>query len=636
MEDVGNSQGPSSEREEQASRTLALKFVQLESTTKVPAGKRMAGRTRSLYACTIKEGDKVCGSHITVYGKSTSSIFKHVRRFAARADQKAHSAALEELNKWSSRQVRTADGEWTSVFSFSECFPHHLDFCWLVAGGLPMRLNRRAMFLDFVRGFEPRAVLPHNETVHRIVECVDELQQEDLARRIARAMEASHGLECFGLQLDLWTDRNSSLCYVALHLTTIAETENSLELHDDLLDFSVFPFTSHTGENLKTWLLGTLKAKDIPLKCISGVTPDGAADGRKAFNLITELRSKVDICGLHQLQRSVLYSVGEAGPRNASPNMAARDLLRQHRRVVQLSHQSREISHAFRDAQQAAGVPPHKIIGTVRHNVTRWGNQLQQVSRNNLMRPIQDPVITKYKREHISEVVLLETSDKEGDSDDEGSLQPTSPFAVPRNITRREVGLDSAAWEASLQLESFLERPFQVKELVENCATLTGGQMIFLMASLRSSCSASRALIIKNFPPTAALKDRKRSLAEISADSIHPMILRARVELEAQLEKRFFSTPPSETRLVQLYMSKQADAAKIMPVAWLAQAKAFYLVWLRRAAVALKVGTRVSPERVCKKRRVATMLFDGFMDAESEATASPSAEEAGTISILHV
>ncbi|KAL1530729.1 hypothetical protein AB1Y20_001628 [Prymnesium parvum] len=105
VEDVGNSQGPSSEREEQASRTLALKFVQLESTTKVPAGKKMAGRTRSLYACTIKEGDKVCGSHITVYGKSTSSIFKHVRRFAARADQKAHSAALEELNKWSSRQA---------------------------------------------------------------------------------------------------------------------------------------------------------------------------------------------------------------------------------------------------------------------------------------------------------------------------------------------------------------------------------------------------------------------------------------------------------------------------------------------------------------------------------------------------
>lgn len=156
------------------------------------------------------------------------------------------------------------------------------------------------------------------------------------------------------------------------------------QLCTQILEFGVFPHTSHTGENLKSWLLEVLKEKKIPLKVIAGITLDGAADGNKAIALIPEVRGKRDVCGLHQLQRAVLYSIGEAGAKNSCRNTTARDLLRQHARVVQLSHQSREIAHGFRDAQRAAKIPPHKYLSTVRKNATRWGYQKKQITRNNL------------------------------------------------------------------------------------------------------------------------------------------------------------------------------------------------------------------------------------------------------------
>lgn len=76
---------------------------------------------------------------------------------------------------------------------------------------------------------------------------------------------------------------------------------------------------------------------------------------------------------------------------------------------------------------------------------------------------------------------------------------------------------------------------------------------------------------------------------------------------------------PSETRLVQLYMSKQANMAKVFPESWVEQAKAFYLVWLRRAATALNLkadtpnvahSTAREKNKVLKK--VNTCLFDGL------------------------
>ncbi|KAL1530450.1 hypothetical protein AB1Y20_001353 [Prymnesium parvum] len=254
-----------------------------------------------------------------------------------------------------------------------------------------------------------------------------------------------------------------------------------------------------------------------------------------------------------------------------------------------------------------------------------------QITRNCLMKPIQDEVLTAYKRTHAGETVLLEQ--EEVDGYDSASEVPRTPFASKtNNVARRDVGLTSEMWNVSLELEAFAERPYQIKELVEKCPYLTGAQSVHLMISLRAANKPSLCLPIKLFPTGVKVEDRSRKAATIAADSIHPMVIAARKSLCAELTSRFLTDLPSETRLVQLYMSKQADMTKCFPPDWVTAAKSFYLVWLRKAASAFGVGTRVSPPRPKKKQRVAC-LFDRLEEDVQQADPNPEDVGAGSNAI---
>lgn len=339
---------------------------------KVLSGKQK-GRMCHIYNCNIAvtDGGAKCGSKVTIYGKSTGSFFKHVRRRAAKDE--GHREVSKLLNVRSSRQVRAfacgetayvqcdvyialnpttrmiafqvqlADGSFSTVFTFKESFSHHVDFVWLVASGLPMRLSRNPTMLDYVRGFEPRAVLPHNETVHRIVSCIDEVQRS--AQHSARQahIREHRGRPCIGIQLDMWTDRNSGIAYVCVNDTWVKETATGLSIVNEVLDFHVFPFTVHTSANISSWLQELLVTHEIPLEAISGVTPDGASDGQAGCKGVAALKDRIDVCHLHDLMRVVLYGIGLAGPKGRCPNSDARDLVKVNKRFVQLAHQSREV-----------------------------------------------------------------------------------------------------------------------------------------------------------------------------------------------------------------------------------------------------------------------------------------------------
>lgn len=98
------------------------------------------------------------------------------------------------------------------------------------------------------------------------------------------------------------------------------------------------------------------------------------------------------------------------------------------RRVTTVQHQSRAVNHGIDEMQEKAKIPRHKWISGVRTNATRWNNLAKQVTRNNLMKPILTPVLAKYKREHASEVVLLEHETEDDNSEDD---QPLGPYSVP-------------------------------------------------------------------------------------------------------------------------------------------------------------------------------------------------------------
>ena len=145
------------------------------------------GRTRTTYTCGVvmTDGPRIgqkCGGSVTLYGKTTSNFFTHCRRRAKNQHCAAHAALVEMLNDSSCRQVQLEDGTYVSVHTFAESFAHHCDFVWLVATGMSMRMNRNDDFKAYVTGFEARAVLPSNDSVHRIATCIEEVQLAHMSR----------------------------------------------------------------------------------------------------------------------------------------------------------------------------------------------------------------------------------------------------------------------------------------------------------------------------------------------------------------------------------------------------------------------------------------------------------------------
>lgn len=522
--------------------------------------------------------------------------------------------------------MRLEDGTFVTVFTFEECFPYHVSFMWLVASGLPVRLNRRSTFKDYVRGFQPRIVLPHRETIHRLVELTDELQTAFIRARRAkhissfRLSENTAPLPCIGLQLDLWTDRNSGVVYAAVHASYCADPESedsstlqAVQLNTELLHFNCFPHTSHTKEAIRDWMVDLLRGEGIPCEAIVGVTPDGASDGQAGMKIIPGFVNKVDVCILHELQRCVLYSIGLAGPKARCPNRDFRDIIRINRRFVQLSHQSRDVCEWLRDFQTDLKIPAHRVLSTVRTNSTRWGNQHAQIQRNNLMRPIIDPVLSRFRRDKLDDpaIVEIESDAYDSDSPDEPLGQFTRQSKV---IQRREIKFDDDIWNANTEAEAYLHRPFTIKQMLEHRQTITGAQGVQLMIALKKQNDASRPLHVSLLPQSASLKDRKRGTATIAAARVSSMIQTARTQLVQQIEQRFVIKRFSDARLVQIYLSKQTPASKVLSEDNLATARALYLKWLRALLPVLQLGIRSSP----RKKRKHRDLFDGLDDSDSE------------------
>jgi hypothetical protein len=111
-----------------------------------------------------------------------------------------------------------------------------------------------------------------------------------------------------------------------------------LHLRSDIVDFNVFPYSEKTGGNIKAWFLQVLIQNNIKHSMVSGITPDGSADGQCALGLIPTLCDKVDTCMLPQLQRSVLWCLGKTGKNCKNPE--AQEQLRKNARIVMMSRQS--------------------------------------------------------------------------------------------------------------------------------------------------------------------------------------------------------------------------------------------------------------------------------------------------------
>ena len=463
----------------------------VESDKLVTEGPK-SGQYAAVFCCNISGSDgHACGAKRTVYHKagcsaSSTNLINHLRDQKGKCQQ--HAAALAMHDAQSSNMVVIDGDTVVPVYKFSEAFKHHVDFLYLRSTGLfSQTLAQHDEFRAYVRGYDPRASFAHPNTIHRLADTINELQREERMSRIARMKTQYHQKPCVGIQLDMFTDSDTHTAFGCISFTTVEEPRAGMDdpqlyLSSEILEFEVFPFTSKTGANIRTWFLSSLQKSGIEHSMVAGISPDGAADGQCALGGVATLAEKVDTCMLHQLQRGVLYSTGIAG--KTSRNSEVKALLRKHARVVMLTHQSGAVAKQIREMQTAAGVKDHELKATVKTCTTRWGNAYKQVTQNCDLRPAIDPTVDRYKRDHKGEKEAIIEVD-EGD----GASKVGTPVAAA------ELGLNARDWEQSQELEGFLTYPFQIKETIECRPYCTGAQGLALIYDLKQNfCNSDRYL----------------------------------------------------------------------------------------------------------------------------------------------
>jgi hypothetical protein len=359
ISDVGD--GESETKKELVETATVRQFFSAPTTS---ASTTYIDKNVMTWTCVIAK----CGYQVsrTVKGEKTpapiSNMIRHVRTCAMQCD--AHAKALALIDAKSATRVQVG-GEMVTVESFREAFPHHLRYVECVAQGMAACYKDKPTFRAYVRGRAPRASFPHHITIHRIAECyADALRARQLADIKATCASFKGGM-CYGIQLDMWSDGATHSCFACINITSVRDPPASgldtpqLLVRSEVLDFETFPHSAHTGDNIAKWFKSRLKRAGLDYTCISGVSPDGAADGQKAMASILEIAPLVDTCTLHQLQRATLYALGIAGVQ--SKNDRLRLHLRKHRRIVQLSNQSRAVTEGIRKAQEKFDIPPPKV-----------------------------------------------------------------------------------------------------------------------------------------------------------------------------------------------------------------------------------------------------------------------------------
>ena len=614
------------------------------------------GKRQQVWQCNITVGDHQCGTKRTLTFDRpnkvppNSNLTGHVRE-AAKSGCSAHAAALETLNESSKHQV-LVNGKYEVMHSFEEAFPHHIDYVMMVATGeISAVTGQKPKFRSYVRGacahaimhidsspltcllcrigYEPRATFPHHETQHRIAECIAELQSEEQDSRRTASRKEFGGLPHRGWQLDMWTDTATHTSYACITETDVqepsapylkklkAEELPQLLLRSGVVAFEQFPQSEHTGANIRDWIRSVAAKKKVVLaEDLTGICPDGAADGQCALNSMEELAEKTDTCDLHRMQRAVLYATGDAGTQSQNP--ACKALLRKESRLVTLSNQSRAVNSDIRESQIAADIPPHKILMVTRKGATRWGGTFMQISQNHLMHPVLDPAVEKYKRQNRGKQDAIVESDE---SESSGANR------VGRAVAAAELGMSVTEWDEGIEMEAFLERPYQTKELIEKgkkgAGLITGAQSLMLMHSLRASCEVSKPLTVKLLPASPSLADRQRTLEQRNSISLGPCVVTAREIMITELNSRFFIERPSNSRMVQLHMSKQMRSTAWLPEAWRVLCETLYLSWLRKASNHLKSSTvqlRSSPNKRHKTTASSSTSLVLFDEDEVEET----------------
>lgn len=263
------------------------------------------------------------------------------------------------------------------------------------------------------------------------------------------------------------------------------------------------------------------------------------------------------------------------------------------------------------DAQAHAGVPEHQILATKRPSETRWGGHYLLLHANCLLRPALQQAVDDFKAGNRNiEEAIVEFEDDDESGSKVGKAVPTSAL-----------GVTAEQWEDSLHLESFLKKCYDVKESMEHKGYLTGAQSMMVIHTLMKEAAAGSLSILK-FPVSLTVDARLQRTAErIEKDQVCALVQQASNILRQELQDRFFTWRPSNSRLVLGYMSKQKKPEKWLTREQVDLAKTCYFTMLRESDEILKgdaakvTEKKRSSPRLAKKRK---LIADSDSDEDFE------------------
>ena len=111
-------------------------------------------------------------------------------------------------------------------------------------------------------------------------------------------------------------------------------------------------------------------------------------------------------------------------------------------------------------------------------------------------------------------------------------------------------------------------------------------------------------------PSTLKMGNRERFEEVKNAESVSTVIHNARRVLKQELQARCFTLRSSNSRMVQLYMSKQMDAKGMLTNEQYELARSLYMQWLRKANNIVQLLARESSPRK-KQKMGGPSLFRG-------------------------
>ena len=233
-------------------------------------------------------------------------------------------------------------------------------------------------FRRFMKCLDQHSYPPPQCTLWKILSIVKPLITKAMKKVLADARVLCKGEAFVSCILDLWCQRSARRSYIHIGGRLFRKTPQ-FKAVDLCLGFEEFSARKHDWLSLKKCLTDTCGFWELDGKeNVALWAPDGEAAGKKAMRA---LGWNFWVCDCHQINRAVLYGLGEAGPKDA--NAGAKRLITVFKKMSARFRKNVQAKGDLHAMQIQLGFK--KPLAMVQPGKTRWNGVHAMLKRSNTL-----------------------------------------------------------------------------------------------------------------------------------------------------------------------------------------------------------------------------------------------------------